>query len=115
MTNFADNDLLTLQHEVQRLLGRCLLRLQQYERLIKAMVAHHRLSGPIHDLERSRAAQVDATARKTLGTLCAISSDRMSLLVRSNLPKGRRSILLKEPIGSPCGCHLTYRVRISLG
>lgn len=69
MTNFADNDLLTLQHEVQRLLGRCLLRLQQYERLIKAMVAHHRLSGPIHDLERSRAAQVDATARKTLGTL----------------------------------------------
>lgn len=69
MTNLADYDLLTLQHEVQQLLGRCLLRLQQYERLIKAMVAHHRFSGPIHDLERSRVAQVDATARKTLGTL----------------------------------------------
>ena len=30
-----------LQREVQRLLGRCLLRLQQYERLLKALVAHH--------------------------------------------------------------------------
>ena len=69
MTKFADNELLTLQHEVQLLLGRCLLRLQQYERLIKAMVVYHRFSGPIHDFERSRVAQVDAKARKTLGTL----------------------------------------------
>jgi hypothetical protein len=64
-----DEDQQTLQQEVQRLLGRCLLRLQQYERLIKAMVAHHRLSGPFHDLEQARAKQVDGTARKTLGTL----------------------------------------------
>ncbi len=69
MTTLNDEDLQTLQHEVQRLLGRCLLRLQQYERLIKAMLAHHRLSGPIHDLERARAAQIDGTARKTLGIL----------------------------------------------
>jgi len=69
MTNLADNDLLTLQHEVQQLLGRCLLRLQHYELLIKAIVAHHKLSGPINDMERSRSGRVDATARKTLGTL----------------------------------------------
>ncbi len=69
MTSINDEDLQTLQHEVQRLLGRCLLRLQQYERLIKSMVAHHKVSGPIHDLEQTRAAQVDETARKTLGTL----------------------------------------------
>ena len=36
-----------LQREVQRLLGRCLLRLQQYERLLKALVAHHELAGPM--------------------------------------------------------------------
>ena len=36
----TDGTLPTLQHEVQRLLGRCLLRLQQYERLIKAIEAH---------------------------------------------------------------------------
>ncbi|MFX0547633.1 OST-HTH/LOTUS domain-containing protein [Roseovarius sp. S1116L3] len=69
MTTTNDKDLQRLQHEVQRLLGRCLLRLQQYERLIKAMVAHHRLAGPAHDLERARAAQIDGTARKTLGAL----------------------------------------------
>ncbi len=69
MTTLNDEDLQTLQHEVQRLLGRCLLRLQQYERLIKAIAAHDRFSGPIHDLERVRAAQFNRTARKTLGTL----------------------------------------------
>ncbi|NKW78803.1 hypothetical protein HGD90_05190 [Rhodobacteraceae bacterium R_SAG7] len=36
---------------------------------MKAIVAHHRLSGPVHDLERARAARIDGTARKTLGTL----------------------------------------------
>lgn len=69
MTMIDDEDLKTLQHEVQRLLGRCLLRLQQYERLIKSMVAHHKVSGPIPDLEQASAKQVDDTARKTLGTL----------------------------------------------
>ena len=65
----SDEDLQTHQHEVQRLLGRCLLRLQQYEQLIKIIVAHHRFSGPVHDWERTRSAQIDDTARKTLGTL----------------------------------------------
>ena len=69
MTILDDEDLPTLQLEVQRLLGRCMLRVQQYERLIKTMVADHKISGPFHDLERARAAQIDGTARKTLGTL----------------------------------------------
>lgn len=46
-----------------------MLRVQQYERLIKAMVAHYGVSGPILEVERARAARIDATARKTLGTL----------------------------------------------
>lgn len=58
-----------LQHEVQRLLGRCLLRLQQYEHLIKAIVAHHEIAGPAHALESIRAARVADTASKTLGAL----------------------------------------------
>ncbi len=65
----SDGDLQALQQEVQRLLGRCILRLQQYERLIKAMVALHKFSGPFHDLERARTKRIDDTARKTLGTL----------------------------------------------
>lgn len=69
MTTFDDEDLRTHQREVQRLLGQCMLRVQQYEQLIKAMVAHSGVSGPILDLEGARAVQIDGTARKTLGTL----------------------------------------------
>lgn len=69
MTTLSDDALQALQHEVQRLLGRCLLRLQQYELLIKAIVAHHEISGPPHALDSIRAARVNETTRKTLGTL----------------------------------------------
>lgn len=40
----------TATREVQRLLGRCRSG-SQYERLIKAIVAHHDISGPAHALE----------------------------------------------------------------
>ena len=58
-----------LQRDVQRLLGRCLLRLQQYERLLKALVAHHELAGPLHSLEGIRDARIQDAATKTLGIL----------------------------------------------
>jgi hypothetical protein len=64
-----DGDVQTQQREVQRLLGRCLLRLQQYERLMKAIVADSDLSGPAHALEEIRASRVEDTFTKTLGTL----------------------------------------------
>ncbi|WP_454752321.1 OST-HTH/LOTUS domain-containing protein [Cupriavidus necator] len=68
-TPSTDDALQPLQREVQRLLGRCLLRLQQYERLMKAIVAHHDISGPAHSLEAIRVARIEDTATKTLGTL----------------------------------------------
>lgn len=64
-----EDELRTLQQDVQRLLGRCMLRLQQYERLIKALVVDHKLSGPMNTLEQARSVQIDRTALKTLGTL----------------------------------------------
>jgi hypothetical protein len=64
-----DQELQAQQRDVQRLLGRCLLRLQQYERLMKAVVAHHEISGPADALETIRAARIDDTSTKTLGTL----------------------------------------------
>nr|WP_315186466.1 OST-HTH/LOTUS domain-containing protein [uncultured Albidiferax sp.] len=63
------DDVPSLQREVQRLLGSCLLRLQQYERLLKAIVAHHELAGPAHSLEGIRDARIQDAATKTLGTL----------------------------------------------
>ena len=65
----VDGELQAAQREVQRLLGRCLLRLQQYEHLIKAIVAHHDIAGPAHALESIRAERIADAATKTLGTL----------------------------------------------
>ena len=56
------------QHEVQRRLGRCLLRLQQYESLMKAVIALHDLSG-------------------TLSTLASVPAQRSAELATANLGK----------------------------
>ena len=57
------------QREVQRKLGRCMLRLQQYERLLKAMVAGMALEGSMAGLEEVRAKQVHAMSKQCLGVL----------------------------------------------
>ncbi len=69
VTAHNDEDLPTLQGDVERLLGRCLLRLQQYERPTKSLVSHHAFSGHLYDLAPNRTRQVERTARKALGTL----------------------------------------------
>ena len=58
-----------LQHQVQRKLGRCLLRIQQYERLMKSLLAIHELAGPASELEAIRTKRVDVLATKSLGQL----------------------------------------------
>jgi hypothetical protein len=70
----TDDPLQTLQHEVQRLLGCCLLQLQQYERLFKTIVAHHKIAVPAHNTELINpesilTERVANTNSKTLGTL----------------------------------------------
>jgi len=57
------------QKEVQRLLGRCLLRLQQYEGLLKALLARHHIAGPSSQLEAIRQANADRFGTSTLGLL----------------------------------------------
>lgn len=58
-----------LQHTVQRKFGRCLLRLQQYEGLLKVLVAHSDIAGAPSELQSAQDAQVVGTKTKTLGTL----------------------------------------------
>jgi hypothetical protein len=60
------------QHEVQRQLGRCLIRLQQYERLLKAMLSMHRIGGPADELEARHAENIKRFATKTLGQLVEV-------------------------------------------
>lgn len=77
MTQVADEEVKELQRDVQRLLGRCMLRLQQYERLIKAMIADHQFAGRLQNLEAIRAARADRTSRKTLGALIGEFTDSL--------------------------------------
>lgn len=64
-----DEDLVAHKRAVEQLYGRCILRLQSYELLMKAIVADHRLSAPITDIEKARARRRAETAQKTLGTV----------------------------------------------
>ena len=65
-----------LQRDVQRKLGRCLLRLQQYEILVKALVAHGDIAGPPAGLQGVRDTQVACAHKKTLGALVGMLTER---------------------------------------
>lgn len=58
-----------LQREVQRKLGRCMIRLQQYERLMKTVVANMVVEGPHEQLHAIHEQHVAYASTKTLGTL----------------------------------------------
>jgi len=62
-------DIATAQREVQRLLGRCLLRLQQYEQLLKAFLAGREVAGTVHTAPIRRAERREALRTATLGNL----------------------------------------------
>jgi len=57
------------QREVQRLIGRCMLRIQQYEKLMKALLADHELAGAADALEAQRSARAEKFSDKSLGQL----------------------------------------------
>lgn len=63
------NDIADAQHEVQRLLGRCILRLQQCEQLLKSMLAFQKLSGTTETLPKSLDNRKAEISGKTMGML----------------------------------------------
>lgn len=65
-------DVTNEQHEVQRKMGRCLLRLQQYEKLLKAIAAHQSIEGPGDKLQSIREQKVEDLKNKTLGHLVGV-------------------------------------------
>lgn len=61
-----------LQHVVQRKLGRCLIRLQQYEIQLKAILVHQKVAGATKEqVEAHRAGRTQGFATQTLGNLVA--------------------------------------------
>jgi hypothetical protein len=64
----TDSDLPSLQQDAQRLLGRCILRLQQYERLAKDILANHAIVATPQALAQQRMDQAARVSKNTLGT-----------------------------------------------
>lgn len=62
-------DLGPTRREVEHLFGKCILRFQAFELLMKALVAQHRVSGAYAPPKGALTRQVDDTQRKTLGSL----------------------------------------------
>jgi hypothetical protein len=75
MTTLPNDDHEKSQKEVQRLLGRCLLRIQIFEQNLKAFIAHHDISGTVyssgtsHNFEAELETRKSGVAGKTLGSL----------------------------------------------
>lgn len=76
MTTEIENALAGVQHEVQRRLGRCMLRLQQYEHLLKLLVGSMLVEGPPEHLDAIRDRQVGSVHKKNLGTLIGLFTNR---------------------------------------
>jgi hypothetical protein len=105
----ADEDIQPeLQRNVQRLLGRCLLRIQQYERLMKTMLAEHELAGPVEALPTHRATRVEKFSDKSLGTLVK------SLFETCVVPEGFERDLLPEDKAPTDRISMGFSVRVSL-
>ena len=82
--------LVVLQHEVQRKFGRCMLRLQQYERLLKLMVSGMAVAGPVEQLEALRDEQARGTRNRTLGTLVGMFVGRHLTTASADVEVGQR-------------------------
>lgn len=58
-----------IQRDVQRHLGRCMLRLQQYENALKTLLAHHEAAGTVEEIKAQPAIRAEKLSGQTLGNL----------------------------------------------
>ncbi|WP_256577549.1 hypothetical protein [Pseudomonas sp. R37(2017)] len=107
VTTMPSDDVPDLQHKVQRKLGRCLLRLQQYEQLLKAFVVDGELTGPVDQLTIIREQKIASTQKKTMGMLVGMLTE--SFLTQS--PKNEES---QTPTDFADQAWLSYRHQLEM-
>lgn len=106
IARLPDDELRALRQGVQQRLGQCVLRLQAYEQLLKAVLAQHEVTGTAHHVDRdARAAE---TGRKTLGML--VNQLFGSLLT----PDSAASSPAAEPKLADDGTRFRFRMQIAL-
>lgn len=73
--NQPSSEIVAAQILVQQALGRCLLRIQQYEMLLKRLAAHIDLQGPADEILNLQQKKAEGLQNKTLGQLVRIFTD----------------------------------------
>jgi hypothetical protein len=86
-----------LQHEVQRKLGRCMLRLQQYERVLKAVISIMAVEGPPEQLQALRDEKALGVHKLTLGALVGMFTGEYLIPESSASPAGPDNDASKPP------------------
>lgn len=79
-----------IQRDVQRLLGRCMVRIQQYEKALKVLLAHHEIAGPVETLADQPTQRAEKLSGQTLGNLAK------QLFASFVVPEGFERELLPE-------------------
>ena len=110
MTRTSDEELRVHQREVQRLFGQCLLRLQAYERGMKAVLAQHDIFWSAESLARNQAVSEANTGGKTLGAL--VNHVLESFLTTDE--KARSAKAMPDPAAGGTGCGIRTRIQIGL-
>jgi hypothetical protein len=109
VTIVPSDDVPATQHIVQRKLGRCLLRVQQCEQLLKAIVAHCELTGLADQLSSIRDQKVECAKKKTMGTL-------MGMLTESFLtppPPNEEESQTEADVGDQIWLRLRYQLEMT--
>lgn len=85
-----------------------MIRLQQYERLLKAIVAHHELAAPFDALEAQRDSRIASVATKSLGQMVKALFDTYAV------PEGFQREVLAEDQVPPDRMSLGLSIRIEM-
>jgi hypothetical protein len=104
-----NENIVSVQQVVQRKLGRCILRLQQVEQLLKAIVPHISMQGNREEFLSIKEKQIVAARKKTLGGL--VSSLTGELLA----PATKEETIVDEPenVDSTGWISIDYQIRMS--
>lgn len=108
MVSALETDVEQAQRDMQRKLGRCMLRLQQYERLLKAMLASMSLAGPPEGLAAAREHRAAEMRKTSLGRLVKQFIDEHVSTTFVNEGDERKNAAKRTP-------DLTRRVAINYG
>ena len=113
MTDASENEMTlsdiaapATRQDVEHLFGRCLLRFQAFELLMKSMLEGHFVSGSIARPEDALTRQIDDTRRKTMGLLVG---DMMGSLL---VPAGQEGS--PDVIEEASGSSFAIRLQIAL-